>query len=248
MLLLKRKARYLAITFVCLILSFMVTLQVRSVLSANSQTVVTADSARLEELQKLYNTEKERSTNLEAEVKEYRSQLENFESELENAGGDAVTFYQERLRQAELLAGMTEVTGPGVVVTLDDMQQSAIPENDDPNAYVVHDSDLLMVLNELRDAGAEAISINGERVLATSEVRCAGSVVSVNNNRISAPFVIRAIGDPEKLSAGLQMRNGAIDQLAVNGIVTKLEPKTEIEIGAYTSGLNFQYASPKEEE
>ncbi len=141
------------------------------------------------------------------------------------------------LRQAELLAGMTDVTGPGVVVTLDDMQQSAIPENDDPNTYVVHDSDLLLVLNQLRDAGAEAISINEERILATSEVRCAGNVVSVNNNRISAPFVIKAIGDPEKLSAGLQMRNGVIDQLAVNGIVTKLEPKTEIEIGAYTSGL-----------
>ena len=244
---LKNKARYLAITFVCLILSFMVTLQVRSVLTANSQTVSTADSARLEELQKLYNAEKERSTNLEGEVKEYRSQLENFESQLANAGGDAVLYYQERLRQAELLAGMTDVVGPGVVVTLDDMQQSAIPENDDPNTYVVHDSDLLMVLNELRDAGAEALSINGERILATSEVRCAGSVVSVNNNRISAPFVISAIGDPEK-SAGLQMRNGAIDQLAVNGIYTKLEKKTEIEIDAYTSGLNFQYASPKEEE
>lgn len=242
-----KRAQVLAITLVCLILSFMVTLQVRSVITANSQTAAAADSSRVEELQKLYNTEKERSSNLEAQMKEYRSQLDNFESQLEDAGGDAVTFYKDRLRQAELLAGMTDVTGRGVVVTLNDMYPSVVPEGTDPNDFIIHDSDLLMVLNELRDAGAEALSINDERILATSEVRCAGNVVSVNNNRISAPYVIRAIGDPEKLTAGLQMRGGVIDTLTAMGISTKLEKKEQLEIEAYTGGLNFQYASPKED-
>lgn len=242
-----KRAQVLAITLVCLILSFMVTLQVRSVIAANTQSTTT-DSARAEELQKLYNTEKGRSANLEAQMKEYRSQLDNFESQLEDAGGDAVIFYKDRLRQAELLAGMTDVAGPGLIVTLDDMNYSAVLDDTDPNDYVIHDSDLLLVLNELRDAGAEALSINGERILATSEVRCAGNVVSVNNNRISAPYVIRAIGDPDKLAAGLQMRGGVVDSLASVGITTKIEKNNQVEIGAYTSGLNFQYASPKEEE
>ena len=96
------------------------------------------------------------------------------------------------------LAGLTSVEGGGVQVTLSDSTQTNnLTEN--ANAYVIHDLDILQVINELRDAGAEAISLNGERVVSTSEVRYAGSTVSINNNRYAAPFVIKAIGDPTNL-------------------------------------------------
>ena len=64
--------------------------------------------------------------------------------------------------------------------------------------YIIHDEDLLRVLNELCAAGAEAISINDQRIVATTEVRCAGPTVSVNNVRSAPPYVIKAIGNPKK--------------------------------------------------
>ena len=66
---------------------------------------------------------------------------------------------------------------------------------------------------ELRDAGAEALSLNGNRILATSEIRCSGSVVTINGRRTSAPFVIDAIGDTDTMFNALMMRNGVVDVL-----------------------------------
>src|SRR5699024_2632690 len=80
--------------------------------------------------------------------------------------------------------------------------------------YLIHDSDLLSVINELRDAGAQALSLNGQRILATSEIRCAGSVVLINGQRVTAPFVIYAIGDPTTLHNALTMRGGVVDVLS----------------------------------
>ena len=94
-----------------------------------------------------------------------------------------------------MVAGLTDVEGPGVSVILNDSK--AENTTGDEADYLIHDSDLLSVINELRDAGAQAISFNGERILATSEVRCAGSVVMVNGKRFAAPFIIYAIGDPD---------------------------------------------------
>ena len=65
--------------------------------------------------------------------------------------------------------------------------------------YIIHDDDLLRVINELRAAGAEAIAINGERIVAMSEIRCAGPTLSVNNNRSAPPYEIKAIGNPNNL-------------------------------------------------
>ena len=112
----------------------------------------------------------------------------------------------------------------------------------DPSYYIIHDNDILQVVNELRDAGAEALSINGERLLATSEIRCAGSIVSVNNNRYAAPYVICAIGDPAAMSSALSMRGGVIDQLSIWDIQVDVQQSEEVLIRAYTGKTTFQYA------
>ena len=77
-----------------------------------------------------------------------------------------------------LASGQTAVKGPGVIVTLDDSKKMV--KNDDPNLYLIHDEDMLKVINELRAAGAEAISINGQRLTGNSEIRCAGPTISVS--------------------------------------------------------------------
>lgn len=118
------------------------------------------------------------------------------------------------------------------------------------NLYLVHDEDLLKVINELRAAGAEAISINGQRLTATSEIRCAGPTVSVNNVRSAPPFEIRAIGSINDLENAINMRGGVADTLKVWGINMTLQSSDNVWIPAYKNPISYKYAtkSAKQEE
>jgi len=73
--------------------------------------------------------------------------------------------------------------------------------------------DLLKLVNELNAAGAEAIAINDERIIATTEIRNAGNYIVINTNRYSAPFEIKAIGNPDTLEAALKLLGGVADDL-----------------------------------
>jgi len=74
---------------------------------------------------------------------------------------------------------------------------------EDPNDLIIHDIDILRLLNDLRKSGATAISINGERVLGKTQIKCSGSTITVNDTTYGQPFVIRAIGDIDSLNAAV---------------------------------------------
>lgn len=155
--------------------------------------------------------------------------------------------FEKRLKVA-MLAGLVPVQGKGIVITLND---SKLPKNQqnqiDENYFIIHDSDILMVINELRASGAEAISVNNHRVISTSEIRCAGPVLSINNSKTSAPFVIKAIGDPDMMESALRMRNGVVDSLELYGIEVNIKKEDNIFIPKYDGTINFKYAIPSKE-
>ncbi len=139
----------------------------------------------------------------------------------------------------ELLAfaGLTEVTGAGVTVTMND---SSTRGGSDMNAYLVHAEDLLSVVNELNGAGAEAVSINGQRMVGQSAITCAGSIVMVNGVRVAAPFEIKAVGDPAVLDSALHFPGGVIDNLAPWGIEISVRKETAVTVAAYTQTALFR--------
>ncbi len=145
---------------------------------------------------------------------------------------------QERLN---LLAGTTEVEGAGIEIVLDD---SNIPKkaNENPNLYIIHDEDLLRVLNELRAAGAEAISLNDQRIVAMSEVRCAGPTVSINNVRSAPPYVIKAIGAPKTLTSAMRLRGGVVETFEFWGIQVKIKSSENLRIPAFKAHRGFEFA------
>ena len=106
---------------------------------------------------------------------------------------------------------MVPAEGQGVTITIDDSKtKSKAGEN--PNLYLIHDDDLLKVINELKAAGAEAISINEQRLIATSEIRCAGPTLSVNNIRSAPPYEIKAIGEDVLLKSTIPSKFEKIEQ------------------------------------
>ena len=160
-------------------------------------------------------------------------------NELRKKGADHVA--DHALARLQLLAGTTEVEGAGIEIVLDD---SNIPKkaNENPNLYIIHDEDLLRVLNELRAAGAEAISLNDQRIVAMSEVRCAGPTVSVNNVRSAPPYVIKAIGAPKTLTSALRLRGGVVETFEFGGIQVKIKSSEKVRIPALKEPRNYKYA------
>ena len=150
----------------------------------------------------------------------------------------------ELMADLKFAACMTALVGEGVIITLHDSDKAAkLGENE--NAYIIHDDDLLRVVNELRAAGAEAVAINGQRLTALSEIRCAGPTLSVNNVRSSAPFEICAIGDKKTLNNAITMRGGIVDTLAVWKIKVEVETSDEIVIPPYEGVVPKSYARIK---
>lgn len=173
----------------------------------------------------------------------FQSQVNDLRSQLDKVStGPQAADLKDELDQARIEAGVTELAGPGVEVTLNDSNITLRP-GENPNLYVLHDEDVLRVLNEIRAAGAEAISINGQRLLATTEVRCTGPTIVLNKNkRLAPPYVITAIGNSDTLENSLKMKGGVAETLQFWGIQVAVKKLPQVTVPAYSGGIKFDYA------
>ena len=150
---------------------------------------------------------------LRAEVLKYKEKYDNKYKELEKAeqtleqerenstqNDDNLKETEESITEGNKMIGLTEVNGPGVTVTLTDSKKD-ISSSLNPSDLVVHDLDVLSVINELKNAGAEAIAINDQRLTPNSGIICGGNIIDINGEKVGAPFIIKAIGLPEQLAA-----------------------------------------------
>lgn len=112
-------------------------------------------------------------------------------------------------RELELQAGLVEVAGPGIEVTLDDApRRKGRPQVADNDDLVVHQQDLEAVMNALWAGGAEALTVMGQRVVSTSAVRCVGPTVLVNGRLFTPPYVVTAVGDAQEMGEALDREPG----------------------------------------
>ncbi|MGE5379529.1 MAG: DUF881 domain-containing protein [Methylocystaceae bacterium] len=225
----KPKPIIYSMAIVCLLLGIMIAMQFRGNQSnLNNVTLRRAQDLTVE----LDKVSKERDALTEEVVK--------LREKVNQSGGSGLG---DELERANMAAGMLPVHGPGVTLTLNDSTHVLQP-GEDPNLYLIHDEDLLKMVNELRAAGAEAISVNGERLTATSEIRCAGTTILVNVTKIAPPFVIEAIGDPETLERSLRIKGGWLETLEIWGIKAQIEKSNDVKIPAYRGSIKYEYAKP----
>jgi uncharacterized protein YlxW (UPF0749 family) len=133
--------------------------------------------------------------------------------------------------------------GSGIEVTIDDSQKP-LAKGENPNIAIVHNEDLLKIVNELRAAGAEALSVNDQRLVEVSEISCAGPTILVNKSRVVPPFVISAIGDPQTMVAALKLRGGVVEGLQFYGIQVNITEKPNVVVPMYRGGAAYKYAKP----
>ncbi len=144
--------------------------------------------------------------------------LENKEKELERARQEStkengrLKELQEEIEQANDLLGLTELKGKGIILTLRDSDITSPKELGlGINKALVHDEDLRQIINDIKNSGAEAISINGQRIVSNTAITCAGAIITVNGVKLSSPFEIKAIGDVYSLSAITRPRRISIN-------------------------------------
>ena len=150
--------------------------------------------------------------------------------------------------QLSTLSGLSQVTGPGIMLTLGDNPQLSGTKSSSPDETLtlengmVHDTDVLRVVNELFAAHAEAIAVDKQRIGPRTAIRCVGPVVMINEVACSAPFHIQAIGDPATLQQALSMTGGVLAELQGALCVVNLEQKQVLSLPAYDGGGPFRYA------
>jgi uncharacterized protein YlxW (UPF0749 family) len=235
-----------AVVVVCAVVGFLLAIQLKSV-KLNS-AVDTTNVSRLETLQNLYNELMDKNEGLEQQLSQAQQELAAYREQAAT-GDEAGEAMKTEIEHLQIAAGMTDVSGPGVTVIMQDSSQTNV--TGDEADYLIHDNDIMSVINELRSAGAEAISLNGERIVATSEIRCTGAVVTVNGRRYAPPYVIFAIGDAQTLYNALTMRNGVVDVLSQWGISVQVTTSDELLIPKYSGTIDYQYAqtvSPESQE
>ncbi|RND01623.1 DUF881 domain-containing protein [Lysinibacillus halotolerans] len=178
--------------------------------------------------------QQERNKELAEELNDLQDQIRDYEKSIAKNEDQ----YEDLIEDAEKLRlqlGLIPVKGEGIKVTLKDNVYD--PNSTNPNDYIVHESHVLSVINELKISGAEAISINGQRLKSNSYIKCNGPVITIDGHQFPAPFVIEAIGNAETLMASLKIVGGVFDQLLMDNIVVTMEQSDRIQMSSINNEI-----------
>ncbi|MGL5329769.1 MAG: DUF881 domain-containing protein [Peptostreptococcaceae bacterium] len=159
---------------------------------------------------------------------EYEKKLESYKDVFEDENKSLQELMQKEIESLKEISGYEQLIGSGVKITIKDSER-ALSKGENPNDLIVHDIDILRILNDLKKSGAKGISINGERVLPNSQIKCSGATITVNKTTYGQPFIIEAIGDKKSLVASINSPESYANLLRdVYGIYINIEEVNEM--------------------
>lgn len=236
----RSKSWVFQVTALCLVLGMLLALSLKTQRQAMDEGL----PVRLPALKAEFRSMKQENANLQKEVADYKERFEKVAKD-QAKGLSSAEGLEDTLKEAKLQAGTVAAQGPGIIVTLHDSPKlnPAETRQDVIENYIVHDSDIRAITNELFASGAEAISVNDQRLIANSSIRCAGPVVLVNSVQIGPPYVIKAIGKADSLESPLKIQGGVADALFLLDMV-EIKKETNVIVPAYKGSTRFSVAKP----
>lgn len=233
--------KQIAITLgiMCLILTMSIMIQVRTINNTNktaSQSLTNNDLRdQVLKWKEKYDQEYEELQNANKKLERVRTAAsKNTEGSEEN---------EAELLKNNMIIGLTDVEGEGVIVTLKDdtsITSDSLAITDSMSNHLVHDSDLISIVNELKNAGAEAISINDQRIVISTSITCEGNVISVNGAKVGSPFVIKAIGHASYMESALTRPGGPIKNFT-GYIGASVKTSDNIQIPKFTGVISTKF-------
>ena len=173
--------------------------------------------------------------------------LENKQKELEkvrllaSTKNDTDTQNELEIKNNQKLLGLTDISGPGFIITLEENKEIKPSEVLNISGYLVHEEDLLFIVNELFNSGADAVSINNQRIVSTSAIQCDGNIIRINGKMVGVPITIQAIGYPERLDGALNRPGGYLQMMASDGIKITTSRSDNITIQKYEGVYSSEY-------
>lgn len=191
----------------------------------------------------LISSEQRSAARLRAEVAHLRAEVQSETAANARRAGSQPS-RQEALSQSNQVAGLQAVRGPALRVTLDDSSLDTPPEGGNVNDLVIHSQDVQAVVNALWRAGAEAISINGQRLVSTSAVLCVGNTLLLNGTVHSPPYAVTAIGARRDVFDDDALVQQLRDDAETFSLGFSVERLTSAEVPAYGGSTTLSYARP----
>ncbi len=229
---------------VCMVLTFVMCIQLKTIDVANKTVASSFSENRLrDEVLKW----KDRYEEVYNEVQIEEAKLEKMRKKA-TENDDAAAATREKLKIANRLLGFTELTGKGVEITLDDNKLQSVDGTTTGNVldYIVHDDDLIQIINDIKNAGVDAIAINDQRIVSTTGIACDGNVVRINKEKVSAPYVIKVIGSPEGIMGALTTPGTCFDTLDKLGLVKSVNKSNSVIVPKYEGIIELEYMKPVE--
>ena len=218
----------ISIGAIALILTMVLFIQFKTV----KETDITAiETMREAELRTELASWKAKYDEIAIKLQDTEDKISNYRNDIKNNEKNSELLEQE-LIETEKYLGYTELKGEGIIVKLDDTDYKQ-----------VESSDILSLVNELRLAGAEAISINEERVVSTTEiVNVDTRFIIVNGKRIVAPYEIKAIGDKKYLESAISIKGGYVDEIKAKEITINYTIEDNVVIPKFSGKMSLQNA------
>ena len=212
-----------------LILTTVLLIQFKTV----KETDITAiETMREAELRTELSSWKSKYDEIATKLQETEDKISNYRNDIENNQKNS-ELLSEELAETEKYLGYTDVKGEGLTITLDDTDYKQ-----------VQSSDILLLVNELRLAGAEAISINDERVVSTTEIANVDTrFLIVNGKRVVAPFTIKAIGDKKYLESAISIKGGYVDEIKAKEVAISYTVDNNILIKKFSGTMSLKNAT-----
>ncbi len=233
------KKRFVSAFLISFIVGAMLVIQARA---SAGERIYTSRKA-IEDYKTMTRSEEETVRDIDRQIIETKMLLLQYESD---DGSEEQQIVRDNIlsehEKYEILAGTCAVYGPGIEITVDDGKR-ALYEGEDINNLIVHDIDILMIINELKRSGAEAISVNGQRIVDSTSVNCSGWTIRINGVTYARPFTIKAIGNRRRMVNTLLSENGYGTSLREWGVIFTVETFDEVEVEAYGTARRLVYAA-----
>lgn len=219
----------ITIGIACFALVTVMTMQFKVV---NETDITAIENMQESELKTELANWKNRYDEINAQYEDTMQKVEEYKND-EESNNEASRLVQEELKQTNTLLGLTDVHGEGIVITLKS------GENETP----ISADDLLIIVNSLKFAGAEAISINDERIVNTTDIVdiLDGSFIKVNGQRILEPYVIKVIGNQSHMESAVTGNGGKVEELQTLGHTATIEKDNDITINKYNGEIKTDY-------
>ena len=215
----------------CLILVLVMTMQFKII---NEVDVTSIENMRKTELSTELANWKTRYDEVNEQYEETKQKIEEYKNNKESSE-ETNNLMDTELEQINMSLGKTDVEGEGILITINETNNQEVES--------ITSDDLLLIVNALKLAGAEAISINDQRIINMSDIVYidAAGVIRVNGERILAPYKIKAIGDSEYLESSLIGNGGVVDEMRKKEQDVSIERENNITIYKYNGDITTKY-------